>query len=340
MNMRPVSDNTRKNVLSLLHEGRSYREIAKRCNVGKSCVLNIKKRHFPDHQGSKGGRPQKLSPQDQRFCVRAITAGQLETATQVTKKLKDDIGVEVSVKTVRRALHKAGLGSTEKEKKPKLSPANIKARLEFANNHKNWTVDDWTRVIWSDETKINRFGSDGRSWCWKRDGERAQARHIKQTVKHGGGSIMIWGCMTSNGVGHMCKITGTMDQYLYRSILEDEFMQTIGWHDLDVNKVIFQQDNDPKHTALSVQQWLNQQAFQVLQWPPQSPDLNPIEHLWAILKRRLNQYEEPPKGLLELWERVQVEWDRIDEQTCRRLIESMPRRIEAVIKAKGMWTNY
>ena len=68
--------------------------------------------------------------------------------------------------------------------------------------------------------------------------------------------------------------------------------------------------------------------------------MNPIEHLWAHLKRQLNTYESPPKGMLELWERVQAEWDKIDKQTCLTLIESMPRKIEAVIKAKGKWSKY
>ena len=89
-----------------------------------------------------------------------------------------------------------------------------------------------------------------------------------------------------------------------------------------------------------VQEWLNEQAFEVLEWPPQSPDLNPIEHLWAMLKRRLNQYERPPNGMLELWERVQAEWNNIDREVCVRLVESMPDRIKAVLKAKGKWTVY
>ena len=77
-----------------------------------------------------------------------------------------------------------------------------------------------------------------------------------------------------------------------------------------------------------------------MDWPAQSPDLNPIEHLWVHLKRKLAAYPEPPKGIIELWERAQVEWDEIGREVCQNLIESMPRRVEAVIEAKGGYTKY
>ena len=131
-----------------------------------------------------------------------------------------------------------------------------------------------------------------------------------------------------------------MDQNLYRTILEDDLIQTIKFYQLDTEKVIFQHDNDPKHKTKSVQNWLTTQDFQVLEWPAQSPDLNPIENLWSNLKRRLNQYESPPKGVLELWERIEVEWEKIDKDTCMKLVESMTKRMKAVIKAKGTWINY
>ncbi len=150
----------------------------------------------------------------------------------------------------------------------------------------------------------------------------------------------MWGCMTSKGVGYATKIDTTMDQYLYKSILEDELMQTIDFYDLDSTKVIFQHDNDPKHTAKSVKEWLKNQKFQTMVWPAQSPDLNPIEHLWSHVKRKLNQFGSPAKGMNELWERVQQVWNEIDKEICLNLITSMPSRVEAVLKAKGKWTKY
>ena len=87
-------------------------------------------------------------------------------------------------------------------------------------------------------------------------------------------------------------------------------------------------------------QWFQDHGIDVLLWPPQSPNLNPIEHLWEILKRRLVSYERAPGGILEVWERVQDEWEKIDVEICQKLIKSLPKRVEAVIKAKGGYTKY
>ncbi|KAI1003516.1 hypothetical protein K3495_g4694 [Podosphaera aphanis] len=103
---------------------------------------------------------------------------------------------------------------------------------------------------------------------------------------------------------------------------------------------IFQQDIDPKHTARATISFLRSRDIKCLDRPAQSPDLNPIEHLWEELKRRLGTYHEPPKGVGELWQRVLREWALIPTSICRKLIESMPRRIEAVLAAKGGNTRY
>ena len=338
--MRPLFEEQRTNITSALLQGQSIRQVASRCGVSKSVVQKIRSRYCPYAVPALKGRPPKLSPQTKRFCVRAITSGKLETAVAVEKKLKDELGVDVSDRTVTRALREAGLRAAEKENKPMLSAKNVKARLDFANRHKDWTEADWKRVIWSDETKINRFCSDGRSWCWIRDGESRQPRHVKQTVKNGGGSLMIWGCMTAHGPGYMCRIDRNMTKEVYLKILKDELQQTIKEYRLDPKKVIFQQDNDPKHTAKSVREWLKDAPFETLEWPAQSPDLNPIEHLWATVKSRLNEYERPPNGMIELWERIESVWNEIDKDTCLKLIKSMPTRIKAVREVKGWWTDY
>ena len=151
---------------------------------------------------------------------------------------------------------------------------------------------------------------------------------------------MMWGCMGWEGVGFATRIDGKMDAQLYTEILGDELLKTLEYYGQEVEDVYFQQDNDPKHTSKLAKKWFENQNFKVLIWPAQSPDLNPIEHLWTHLKRKLNEYETPPKGVYELWSRVEKEWEAIPKEVVQNLIASMPRRCAAVIKANRGHTKY
>ena len=119
-------------------------------------------------------------------------------------------------------------------------------------------MDDWKKVIWSDETKINCLGSDGCKWVWKKTGEGLSDRLVEGTLKFGGGSVMMWGCMTWQGVGFATKIDSRMDGDLYLQILKDELHQTLDYYGLHPPDVIFQQDNDPKHTCKKIKAGLEE----------------------------------------------------------------------------------
>jgi hypothetical protein len=184
------------------------------------------------------------------------------------------------------------------------------------------------------------LGSDRREWVWKKSGEDVSDRVAKPTVKFGGGSLMIWGCMTAKRAGYMCKIDGRMDAGLYKDIFDEDLIRSIKYYRMNKRKINFQQDNDPKHTSHTATQWLQSKKIKILEWPAQSPDLNPIEHLWHHLKRQLSKYDPEPESMDELWECVQDEWNKITIDDCLKLIENMPRRVTAVLKAKGSHTKY
>jgi hypothetical protein len=187
--------------------------------------------------------------------------GKADNAVQVTKALQDVTNQSISSQTVHRNLKKFGLRPVVKKKRPLLKPRHRKDRLDFAESHKEWTLEDWMRVWWSDETKINHLGSDGRCWVWKEVGEQLSDKLVEGTVKFEGGNVMMWGCMGWDGVGYATRIEGRMDADLYVSIMEDELQETLHYYDKTNTNIIFQQGNDPKHTSKKAQNWFTNNGF-------------------------------------------------------------------------------
>lgn len=151
------------------------------------------------------------------------------------------------------------------------------------------------------------------------------------------GRVMIWGSMAWNGVGNLEFIDGIMTKEVYLDLIQKNLPETARKLRLS-RQYTFQQDGDPKHTAKIVSQWFQKKKISVLEWPAQSPDLNPIEHLWSILKQKIR--ERGPRNLSDLKAIVLEEWNKITTDVCQKLVESMPRRCQAVIDSKGGHTKY
>lgn len=339
--MKKLSQQTEDHIVYLLHQpDLSIRKISNQTGVSIGKISSIRNKRCPELPKASGGRPSILSDHENRLLLRSITSGKADTAPQAKRILGDITNKSVSTSTIRRSLKSSGFVARVKVKKPLRTRRHRLNRLHWAESHAQWTVDDWKKVLWSDETKINRLGSDGRQWVWGRKGEPLNDRRVKTTVKFGGGSVIAWGCMGWNGVGRIVKIDGKMDAQLYCEILEDDLLGSMEELGLDRGGTIFQQDNDPKHTSKMAKKWFKNSQIQVMSWPAQSPDLNPIEHLWHHVKCKLADFNDPPTSVDALWNRIQDVWSEIDPEVCQNLIRSMPRRVEAVVKARGGHTKY
>jgi hypothetical protein len=216
-----------------------------------------------------------------------------------------------------------------------MKPEVIKQRLSFAEGYGNF---DWSKVLWSDEMSI-RLGPQGQTWVQRPIGEAFTTDYCVQTAKHPP-KVHVWGCMASGGVGRVHVFTENLDAELMRRILKEHLMKSAHmfwprglWH--------FQQDNDPKHTSRIVTDYLQRDLCikdYCIKWPPYSPDLNPIENLWADLKKRVEKRN--PTKVEELKEAVEKEWAGTDEGLCRKLVASMPDRIARLLEYEGGPTGY
>jgi len=176
--MKPISASTRANICFLSESALSARKISSQTGLGKSTVARVIKEIHPGKENIKLGHPSKLSPTDRRRIVSSITSGKVENAVQATHLINSALSSPITSQTVRNVLKSASLKAVVKKKKPLLSVRHRQLRLAFALKHQQWTVEDWTRVIWSDETKINRIGSDGRKYVWKVAGKALQDKEV------------------------------------------------------------------------------------------------------------------------------------------------------------------
>ena len=195
------------------------------------------------------------------------------------------------------------------------------------------------QVCFSDESTFEIM-DDKAQHVRRRIGEEFHEDCVVNTVKHPT-KIMVWSVISGKGTGRLQIINGMMNQHSYKVILESRLIPQIEEWFLETDNYIFMQDSAPCHTARSIKAFLNEKNIPLLDWPGNSPDLNPIENLWELTKHRINS-ECLITTKNQLIERLIAVWHRDDDlkRLAKNCIESMPRRIAAVIKAKGGPTKY
>lgn len=324
------SEEKRKLIKTLRKKGKTYKEIQENLGCSAQMIANALKYK---QKAETRGRKRKTSKVDDRRIIRCSKGDPWASSN----KIQTELELPVSTSTIRRRLIENNLLARSPRKVPLLTKKQATARLKFAKEHIDWPIEKWRNILWTDESKIVLFGGTGsREYVRRPPNTEFLEKFTRKTVKHGGAKIMIWGCFSHNGVGPIHRIEGIMDKNVYVGILSEVMLPYAEWN-MPI-KWVFQQDNDPKHTSKLAKDWFRVNGVEVMSWPAQSPDLNPIEHLWGDVKKFVA--EKKPSNSEELWNAVRDGWHRIPLKRCRDLIDSMQRRCAEVIKNKGYSTKY
>jgi hypothetical protein len=175
------------------------------------------------------------------------------------------------------------------------------------------------------------MSTKSRAIVYRRPEKRYKLKYLKPSVKYGGGSIMVWGCMSYNGIGSLHLIHGIMDQHAYRVIFEDNLQFSADLMGIG-DRFVFQQDLDPKHTAPASRQFFEENNIEVMKWSPQSPDLNIIDNAWDYLEYHVTVSSRNNKT--RFFAALREIWNQTSKDFIKNLVESVPRCLKAIINAK------
>lgn len=277
------------------------------------------------------GRPRKTTPRSDRLLVRLARSRLYNRVSCPLLRLR--WGEQVSSSTLRRRLKEANIRQFKPPIKPFLSGPNIEARLHWAMRRVMWRLPMYRRIVWTDESRFRLFKNDARSRVWRFRGERYRPDLMLHSNHSQGGSVHVWGAFWYGGRSDL--------QILQRNVTGEVYCRVITTfleRNNPPNDWILQQDNAPAHTSQVVMGHLDELRVRRLPWPSKSPDLNPIEHVWDFLGRKV--MKRGPENLDQLSIFLREEWALIPQNYLDHLVEGMPRRIQAVIEADGGNTKY
>lgn len=315
-------------IQALARDGLSASAIAAKVGVDRKTVLLWKDRTNCEDL-IRCGRPAKLTAQTRKAITRKLT--RKEGASQRSIAAQYD----VSHQTIGRHAKQLGLKPLHRQKKPMLTQQQQKKRVDFAKRHKD---EDWEAVLFEDEKTFEVGHHPNR----KNDvvyAYRADQVPPLPAVKHPA-KLNVAAAVSSTGRSKLHIFEENLTGELYKKILKRTILPAAN-HIFGNNPWTLLQDNDPKHTSGTVTSFLDSNQVKYFpkdDWPPNSPDFNIMENVWAMLLDSINKH--PPRTTAQLKRQLRYQWKNLAQEKISSAVNSMPRRLRAAQKAKGGYTKY
>ncbi|GFS56277.1 transposable element Tcb2 transposase [Trichonephila clavipes] len=319
---------TRGRIIGKLEEGRSVTSVAAEfgnCSQHHFTTLETISNYRNSYPGFSSGRPRGTTPADDWYIVLQARRNRRQTAGEIARHTTQATGRPISRFIVARRLHGGGLFARRPVRCAPLTPAHWRRRSLWCREHWNWRDNEWGRVLFTDESRFSLSSDSHRILIWRKRGSRNHPSNIIGRDRYGGHGVLVWG-----GIMLVSRTDRNGTRYCNEILLPYVFFR--GAMGL---QFLFMDDNAPCYRTVAAEQLLESEDIERMDWPARSPDLNPIEHVWDFLGRRLAARTLPPVTIRELRLALQDEWAAMPQQLIDTLILSMGRRCETCLAVRG-----
>lgn len=323
-----------------LEAGQSVTTVAAAMGVSKSVISRLKKAAEGGNALRKhaGGRGRNTTPSEDRYVALVAKRHRNFTPRQIAANLATATGTHVSARTISRRLNQVGLYARKPVRCIPLQPRHRRERLRWSQEHVGWDHQNWSRVMFSDESRFSLTSDSGHQLLWRECGKRYAPQFVSERDRYAPG-VMVWAGIMHNGRTplHIFERGSVTSQRYCNEIILGHvrlFRGAVG------SDFLFMDDNARPHRSVEVSDTLQSENILRMQWPAYSPDLNPIEHAWDALGRRVSQRTNPPRTVQELKTALREEWDNIPQGLLDSLVESMENRCKMCISVRGHHTSY
>ncbi|GFW63828.1 transposable element Tcb1 transposase [Trichonephila clavipes] len=306
-----LDDFLRGRIIGRLECGRTQQEVSEELGIAQSVMSRLWQR-IQDEVTAKRNRQ--------------------STASDLSRQLSSATGTTVSRQTVYRRLGHIGLYARRSVRCIPLTATHCRLRLTWSREHALWTPQQWSCVMFSDESRFSLQSDSRRTLIWRAPGTRYHQEITIQRHRYGGAGWLVWGGIIPGSGTDLHVQSVTMTGHIYRDVILEQHVRL--FRGAMGAKFLFMDDNARPHRANIVDECLQSEDITRMDWLAQSPDLNPIEHVWDMLGRRIAARQPPPTYLPELRRALLDEWCNIPQDQIDSLILSMPRRCKACISSR------